>query len=440
MKLHDYQVYAKNWILDHPACGLLLDMGLGKTVTTLTALDELLSFGLDDKILVIAPLKVAQETWSTEIQKWLPHLTYSKILGSEKKRLAALQVSADIYIINRENVVWLVEHYKAKWPFKIVVIDELSSFKSSKAKRFRALRKVRGKIDRIIGLTGTPAPNSLIDLWPQMYLLDQGERLETSQTRYKDKYFIPLQQSGHIVYTYALKRGAEDTIHEKISDICISMKAKDFLKLPGRVNNTVSVDIDLKSYKQFERELVLEMKDTEITAANAAVLANKLMQFTAGAIYDEDKQTHHIHDEKLDALERIVEDSQGQPILVFYQFKHDLERIKARFPQAEELTDVEKWNRGEIPVLLAHPQSAGHGLNLQKGGHIIVWYTLTWSLEYYQQANARLDRQGQTETVIVHHLVAKDTVDERVMSVLEGKEDRQEALIKALKARMEELK
>lgn len=290
-------------------------------------------------------MKVAQETWSTEIQKWLPHLSYSKILGSEKKRLAALQTQADIYIVNRENVVWLVEHYKNKWPFKIVVVDELSSFKSSKAKRFRALRKVRGKIDRIIGLTGTPAPNSLVDLWPQMYLLDQGERLETSQTRYKDKYFTPLQQSGHIVYTYALKRGAEDTIHEKISDICISMKAKDFLKLPGRVNNTVRVDIDLKRYKQFERELVLEMKDAEITASNAAVLANKLMQFTAGAIYDEDKQTHYIHDEKLDALERIVEDSQGQPILVFYQFKHDLERIKARFPQAEELTDIEKYHQ-----------------------------------------------------------------------------------------------
>ncbi|MFR7397566.1 SNF2-related protein [Streptococcus constellatus] len=436
MTLHAYQEYAKDWILAHPYCGLLLDMGLGKTLTTLTAIDELKNiFGLEYKILIIAPKKVAEETWSAEIEKWGFNLTYSKVLGSTKKRERALAKEADVYLINRENIVWLVEYYKTKWPFDFVVIDELSSFKSSKAKRFRALRKVRPKTERVVGLTGTPAPNSLIDLWPQMYLLDRGERLETSQTRYKNKYFYPDKQNGHIVYSWGLQQGSEEAIYGQIEDICISMKAKDYLKLPPRTDNVVPVQLsNVAVYKQMEQDLVLDFKGQEVTAANAAVLVNKLLQLANGAIYDDEKRTVSIHDDKLDALENIVEDSQGQPILVFYQYQHDLERIKARFPQAEELADLERWNRGEIPILLCHPQSAGHGLNLQKGGHIIVWFGLTWSLEYYQQANARLDRQGQTEPVIVHHLVAQNTIDEKVLRVLQGKEEKQEMLLEAVKA------
>ncbi|WP_070043584.1 DEAD/DEAH box helicase [Streptococcus agalactiae] len=438
MKLHDYQEYAKTWIVEHSHCGLLLDMGLGKTLTTLAAIDEIENiFCEGNKILIIAPKKVADETWSAEIEKWGFGFTYSKVLGSTKKRVEALEKEADIYIINRENVVWLVEYYKTKWPFTFVIIDELSSFKSSKSKRFRALRKVRPKIKRFVGLTGTPAPNSLIDLWPQIYLMDGGKRLETSQTKFKDRYFRPDKQNGPIVYSWALRPNAEEEIYQKIDDICISMKAKDFLKLPPRTDNVVAIKLsDMKSYKQFEKDLVLELEDQEVTASNSAVLANKLLQMANGAIYDDEKKVVNIHDDKLEALENIVEESQGQPILVFYQYKHDLERLKKKFPQAEELTTVDKWNSGKIPMLLCHPQSAGHGLNLQKGGHIIVWFGLTWSLEYYQQANARLDRQGQTEPVIIHHLVAEGTVDEKVLSILQGKEKNQNALLEAVKAQL----
>ncbi|AEF25310.1 SNF2-related protein [Streptococcus parauberis] len=438
MKLHEYQEYAKTWIVEHSHCGLLLDMGLGKTLTTLAAIDEIENiFCEGNKILIIAPKKVADETWSAEIEKWGFEFTYSKVLGSTKKRLEALEKEVDIYIINRENVVWLVEYYKTKWPFTFVVIDELSSFKSSKSKRFRALRKVRPKIKRFVGLTGTPAPNSLIDLWPQIYLMDGGKRLETSQTKFKDRYFRPDKQNGPIVYSWALRPNAEEEIYQKIDDICISMKAKDFLNLPPRTDNVVAIKLsDMKSYKQFEKDLVLELEDQEVTASNSAVLANKLLQMANGAIYDDEKNVISIHDDKLEALEDIVEDSQGQPILVFYQYKHDLERLKKKFPQAEELTTVDKWNSGKIPMLLCHPQSAGHGLNLQKGGHIIVWFGLTWSLEYYQQANARLDRQGQTEPVIIHHLVAEGTVDEKVLSILQGKEKNQNALLEAVKAQL----
>lgn len=438
MKLHEYQEYARDWILEHPYCGLLLDMGLGKTLTTLTAIDELKNiFCEEHKILIIAPKKVAEETWSTEIEKWEFNLTYSKILGTAKQRVAALEAEADLYIINRENVVWLVDYFKTRWPFTFVVVDELSSFKSSKSKRFRALRKVRPKLERFIGLTGTPAPNSLIDLWPQIYLMDRGKRLETSQTRYKNRYFTPDKYNGPIVYSWALRQGAEEEIYGKLEDICISMKAKDYLNLPGRIDNVVEIELsDYGKYKKLERELVLE--EEEVTASNAAVLANKLLQLSNGAIYSDDKSVVHLHDDKLDALERIVEDSQGQPILVFYQYQHDLERIKARFKEAEELDSLERWNKGEIPILLAHPQSAGHGLNLQKGGHIIVWFGLTWSLEYYQQANARLDRQGQTETVIIHHLVSKGTLDERVLEVLKNKEVSQDSLLEAVRAQTED--
>lgn len=438
MKLHEYQEYAKTWIVEHSHCGLLLDMGLGKTLTTLAAIDEIENiFCEGNKILIIAPKKVADETWSAEIEKWGFDFTYSKVLGTTKKRVEALEKEADIYIINRENVVWLVEHYKSKWPFTFVIIDELSSFKSSKSKRFRALRKVRPKIKRFVGLTGTPAPNSLIDLWPQIYLMDGGKRLEISQTKFKDRYFRPDKQNGPIVYSWALRPNAEEEIYQKIDDICISMKAKDFLNLPPRTDNIVTIKLsDMRAYKQFEKDLVLELEDQEVTASNSAVLANKLLQMANGAIYDDEKNVISIHDDKLEALEDIVEDSQGQPILVFYQYKHDLERLKKKFPQAEELTTVDKWNSGKIPMLLCHPQSAGHGLNLQKGGHIIVWFGLTWSLEYYQQANARLDRQGQTEPVIIHHLVAEGTVDEKVLSILQGKEKNQNALLEAVKAQL----
>ncbi len=438
MKLHAYQEYAKTWIVEHSYCGLLLDMGLGKTLTTLAAIDEIQNiFSEDHKILIVAPKKVAEETWSAEMEKWHFGFTYSKVLGSERKRVEALKTEADIYLINRENVVWLVEYYKTRWPFTFVVIDELSSFKSSKSKRFRALRKIRPKVQRLVGLTGTPAPNSLIDLWPQIYLMDRGERLETSQTRFKDKYFVPDKRKGPVVYSWALRPGAEDDIYQKIDDICISMKAKDYLNLPERTDNIVPVRLsNMKVYKQLEADLVLEYRDKEITASNSAVLANKLLQMANGAIYDDDESVVEIHDDKLEALESIIEDSQGQPILVFYQYQHDLERIKERFPQAEELTTVDRWSAGKIPILLCHPQSAGHGLNLQKGGHIIVWFGLTWSLEYYQQANARLDRQGQTKPVIIHHLVAEGTVDEKVIRILQSKEKNQNALLEAVKAQL----
>ncbi|MDA9472657.1 DEAD/DEAH box helicase [Enterococcus sp. 5H] len=424
-------------------------MGLGKTLSSLSAVEELIhTFSIVDKVLVIAPLSVAQNTWDAEIKKWdhLQHLTYSKVLGTQEQRIEALNTKADIYLINRENVVWLVEHYKKRWPFKTVIIDELSSFKDPKSKRFKALRKVRPLMERVIGLTGTPAPNTLIDLWPQIYLLDRGERLGKTITQYRNKYFRPAQQNGHIVYSWELLPGAEEEIYQKIGDICVSMKAKDHLDLPERINNYVTVNLtpaERTKYKTLERDYVLELTNSDVVAANAAVLSNKLLQMANGCIYDEEDQPQIIHEAKLDALERIIEEAQGQPILVFYSYKHDLARILKRFKQATALDiksdHIDQWNDGKIDLLLAHPQSAGHGLNLQKGGHIIVWFGLTWSLEYYQQANARLDRQGQTESVIVHHIVAKDTLDEQVIGALQQKEVNQDALLEAVKARIEEV-
>ncbi|MGG5338094.1 phage DNA helicase [Enterococcus pernyi] len=392
-------------------------------------------------------MSVAEKTWTDEIEKWdhLKHLTFSKILGNQKQRLDALNKKSDVYLINRENVEWLVNHYQRKWPFKTVIIDELSSFKSSSAKRFKALRKVRPFMERVIGLTGTPSPNSLLDLWPQIYLLDQGERLGKTITQYRNKYFIPAQKNGHIVYSWQLIPGAEEAIYNKISDICVSMKAKDHLSLPLRTENIVEIELNKsswKKYKELEREYVLELEEADVVASNAATLSNKLLQLSNGAIYDENGDGREIHQEKLEALERIVEDAQGQSILVFYKYKHDLERIQKKFKQAKKLDvsagDIHKWNEGEIPLLLAHPQSAGHGLNLQQGGHIIVWFGLTWSLEFYQQANARLDRQGQQQPVIIHHLVTKGTIDEQVIKALQTKEVGQEALMSAVKAKIKE--
>lgn len=446
---HSYQDYAIEKAIDTPAIGLFLDMGLGKTVITLTVLDHLKNLYLDaDKILVIAPLRVAQDTWSRESQKWdhLQHLTISKILGTRPQREKALKAEADLYIINRENIPWLVSMTGSRWPFDTVVIDELSSFKSSKSKRFRALRRVRPLIQRIIGLTGTPAPNGLHDLWAQLYLLDQGERLGKTITGYRDRYFIPGKRNGHVVYEWKQKQEAEQRVYDEIADICVSMSAKDWLDLPERIDRTVLIPMSpstQEKYKKLEKDLLLEFDDSDVTADTAAVLSNKLLQLANGAIYDENKDVQHVHDEKLDALEDLVEAANGNPILCFYTYKHDLSRIQERFPSAvklESTKDIEKWNKGEIPLFLTHPASAGHGLNLQDGGHNIAWFGLTWSLELYQQANARLDRQGQKERVIIHHLVAEGTLDETVKERLEDKTAGQDALLDAVKARIERVK
>lgn len=401
------------------------------------------------KVLVIAPKRVAEDTWSTEVEKWdhLKHLRVSKILGTPKKRLEAAEAEADIYVTNRENVEWLVDLYFKHWKWDTLIIDELSSFKSSKAKRFRALKKVRPYFKRIIGLTGTPAPNSLIDLWPQIYLLDGGERLGKTITGYRERYFTPGDRNQFVVFNYNLRPGAEEAIHNKISDICVSMKADDYLDMPERIDNIVKVELPkkaMKEYEDLEKDLIIQLEDEDISAANSAVLTNKLLQMCNGAIYaDETKEIVEVHDEKLKALMDIIEAANGKPVLIFYSFKHDLIRIqeflKKNKLEGKELKgqeDIKRWNNGEIPILLLHPASAGHGLNLQYGGNIIVWFGLTWSLELYQQACARLYRQGQKETVIINHIIAKGTVDEDVMKALQGKEINQNLLLEAVKARM----
>lgn len=445
-KPHKYQEYAVERIMDTPAIGLLLEMGLGKTIITLTAIDRLLYDSFDStKVLIIAPKRVAEDTWSRESSKWdhTKHLRISKILGDAKKREAALKLDADIYVINRENVQWLVGFLGSKWPFDTVVIDELSSFKSSGAQRFRALKRVRPLMKRVIGLTGTPTPNGLLDLWAQIYLLDRGERLGTTISGYRDRYFSAGAKSGHVVYEWKQKKESEDRIHEQIADICISMKAEDWLDMPSRIDRIVPLAMSDKArdqYEQLEADLLLPMAGADIVASTAAVLSNKLLQMANGAAYDENRDVHEIHSVKLDALEDIAEAANGHPVLVFYAYKHDLSRIKKRFPQARTLDtadDIAEWNNGDIQMLLAHPASAGHGLNLQAGGNIIVWFGLTWSLELYQQANARLHRQGQTQSVIVHHLIAEGTIDVDVMAALEGKAVGQDALMAAVKARIE---
>ena len=446
---HKYQEYAINRIFGTPAIGLFLEMGLGKTVITLTALDDLIYNQFDaGKVLIIAPLRVAEDTWSRESQKWdhLKHLRISKILGDKRQRERALKSEADLYVINRENVEWLVSTTGSEWPFDTVVIDELSSFKSPSAKRFKALRRVRPMMNRIIGLTGTPAPNGLIDLWSQLYLLDQGERLGKTVSGYRDRYFTAGARSGYVVYDWKQKEESEQAVYSKISDICVSMKSEDWLDMPEHINRVVHVKLDEVSrakYKQMEKDMLIPMVDADIVANTAAVLSNKLLQLANGAAYDERKGVREIHNAKLDALEDVLEAANGHPVLVFYAYKHDLSRIQARFKQAKTLystEDITAWNAGKIPVLLAHPASAGHGLNLQTGGNIIVWFGLTWSLELYQQANARLHRQGQQHSVIVHHLVAEGTMDEEVMQALENKATGQEALMAAVKARIEKYK
>ena len=441
-KPYDYQTFATNFVLEHPACGLILDMGLGKSVITLTALWSLLLDSFDvGKVLVVAPKRVAENTWPAELKKWehLDGLTWSLVLGSEKDRRAALQRRAKIYIINRENVTWLVDNYR--WDFDTLVIDELSSFKSSKAQRFRALKRVRPRISRVIGLTGTPQPNGLLDLWPQMYLLDMGQRLGRFVGGYRERFFLPDKRNREVIYSYKPKEGAEEKIYELISDICISMRAADNLDMPELVASRVEVQMNAKErklYEGFERDMVLHLKDGDLDAVNAAALSGKLVQMANGAVYGENRKVHHIHDRKLDALEDIIEAANGKPLLVAYWYKHDLERIRQRFEvrTIDTPKDIADWNEGKIPVALIHPASAGHGLNLQDGGSTIVWFGLTWSLELYQQLNARLWRQGQKHTVVVQHIVAAGTHDEDIMNALEKKDMSQTALIAAVKARI----
>lgn len=448
--LHNYQKYAVRFIKDNPAAGLLLDMGLGKTVSTLTAINWLMYEDAEiDKVLVIAPKRVAEDTWTKEAKKWdhLKHLRISKVLGSERQRKEALRIDADIYVINRENVCWLVGQYQGILPFDMLVIDELSSFKNPKSERFKALRLVRPSISRVVGLTGTPAPNGLIDLWSQIYLLDGGERLGKTVTGYRERYFKPGRSNGHVVYDYKILDGSEEAIYRKISDICVSMKAEDYLELPPRIDDTVEINLpdSIKAqYADFEKTEVLRLIDEEasnISAVNAAALSNKLLQFSNGAIYDADRAVHEIHAEKLEALAEIVEAATDSPVLVFYSFRHDIPRIKKRlkaYGPRELLTgdDIDDWNAGKIRVLLAHPAGAGHGLNLQQGGNVVVWFGLSWSLELYQQANARLYRQGQTKPVKVYHLICRGTMDEDVIKAISGKADKQEALMQAVKARI----
>lgn len=445
-KPHPYQEHATLRILENEAYALFLEMGLGKTVATLTAIDLLLNDLFDvKKVLVIAPLRVAQDTWPREIEKWdhLKHLTVSKILGTVTDRQAALKKKADIYIINRENVVWLVETLRDKWDFDMLVIDELSSFKSPTAKRFRALRKVRPLCKRVVGLTGTPAPNGYMDLWSEIYLLDRGERLGKTLTTYRDCYFKPGRRNGHIIYEWTLRPEGKKIIDENLSDICTSMRAVDWLTMPERIDIEHYVEMPdtvRKKYDKFKEDHVLKDLDGEdIIGLNAAVMSNKLLQLANGFLYDENKTAHEIHRLKLDTLEELIEAAQDQPVLINYNYIEDEKRILGKFPGAVTIDSpdaINKWNRGELAILVCHPQSAGHGLNLQYGGHIIIWYGLPWSLELYQQANARIHRQGQDKTVFVHHILTKDTMDEAVMAALNSKNVTQEGLLEAVKAQI----
>ena len=443
-KPYEYQEYATRFIQTHEVSAIFLDCGMGKSVITLTAIKRLLAKGKARRVLVVAPLRVAQTTWPDEIQKWdhLKGLTYAVAVGSEEKRKAALAKKADITIINRENVEWLVAKSGKKWCYDTVVLDELSSFKSYQAKRFKYLLKVRPFVSRIVGLTGTPASNGLMDLWAEFRVLDLGERLGRYITRYREAYFKPDKRNAQVVFSYKPLPGAEERIYEKISDITISMKAKDYLHLPELVFNDVFVKLDEKAeraYAEFKADMVVELKGEEIDAVNAAVLSNKLLQMANGAIYAEDGKVIRIHDKKLDALEDMLESANGKPVLVAYWFKHDLQRIKERFPFAREIKtaeDIRAWNNGEIAMGLIHPASAGHGLNLQRGGSTIIWFGLTWSLELYQQLNARLYRQGQKETVIIHHILTEGTMDERVLRAVGEKDKTQSALIDAVKAEL----
>ena len=443
---HEYQQYATDFILTHPVAAVLLEMGLGKSVITLTAIRDLCLDSFEvHRVLVIAPLRVARDTWPAEIQKWdhLKDLTYSVAVGTPQERLAALLKPVFLHIINRENVQWLIEESGLQWHYDMVVIDELSSFKSHQAKRFRSLLKMRPQVRRFVGLTGTPAGNGLMDLWAEFRLLDMGKRLGRYITHFRDDFFTPDRRNGMQVFSYKPKPGAEEEIYRRIGDITISMKSTDYLQMPECVMNTVPVtlsDAEYDDYEAMTKKLVLELHGVEIDAANAAALSGKLCQLANGAIYTEDKHILHFHDRKLDALEDLIEGANGKPVLVAYWFQHDLARIRKRFKVRElkSSKDITEWNAGKIPVAVIHPASAGHGLNLQAGGSTMVWFGLTWSLELYQQTNARLWRQGQqADTVVIHHIVTRGTIDEAIMKALSEKDKSQAALIDAVKAQLE---
>ena len=443
-KAHEYQEYATKFIEENEESAVFLECGLGKSVITLTAIKNLMALGEVSRVLVVAPLRVGKTTWPEEIGKWdhLGGLTYAVAIGSVAERLNALKAKADITIINRENVEWLIDKSGMPFDYDMLVIDELSSFKSFKAKRFKALLKVRPQITRVVGLTGTPSSNGLMDLWAEFRLLDLGERLGRYITRYRLAYFTPDKRNAQVVFSYKPLPGAEERIYDKIDDITISMRASDYLKLPSLVMNTVVVEMGDKEKEIYDNlcdDMVVSLGDNEIDAVNAASLSNKLLQMANGAVYGEEQSVHRIHDEKLNALEDLIESANGKPVLVAYWFKHDLARIKAKFPFVREIktdADIRAWNRGEVEVGVIHPASAGHGLNLQTGGSTLIWFGLTWSLELYQQTNARLYRQGQKETVVIHHIVTKGTIDERVLKALEKKEKTQNSLIDAVKAEL----
>lgn len=454
-QLHNYQRACVEHIVQHPYCGLFLDMGLGKTISTLTAIASLkYDYCEISRVLVVAPKRVAETVWAEEAAKWehTSFLKVSKVVGSQKERLAALSVMADIYVVSRDNIAWLVEYFNNKLPFDMLVLDELSSFKNHTSQRFKSLRIPRLTLKRVVGLTGTPAPNGYMDLWSQMWLIDRGERLGKTITAYRKAYFKPEVTNGHIVYKYGMVSGSDAIIKDKISDICISMKAKDYLELP----ESIIVDVPVKlshelyvNYKTFEREQVLkiieggEASPEEIGATSAAALTNKLLQYASGFVYDADKEPHFIHDIKLDALEELVEQANGQSVLIAYNFVEDynriMNRLKAYNPVVlESEKNIADWNAGKIQVALAHPASAGHGLNLQDGGHIIIWYDLTWSLELYQQYNARLHRQGQTKPVTIYRIITSNTHEVRVAEALSYKNATQDKLTEGIKAKIRE--
>lgn len=451
--LHEYQNTAWKHIMDEPHSGLFLEMGLGKTVSTLTAIKKLIYEEVDIlSVLVIAPKRVAENVWDEEIDKWdhLNLLTVSKIIGNPKQRRKALAAKADIYLLGRDNVAWLCGQYGGSMlPFDMLVIDELSSFKNPKSIRFKALRGVQPSFKRVVGLTGTPAPNGLIDLWSQLYLLDRGKRLGKFISHYREDYFKPGKRNGAIIYKYNIQKDGEERIYSKIGDICISMQAKDYLDLPGRITNIINLDMPPEiqaKYSEFEKEQVLSLfgdmeEGTNISAVNAAALSNKLLQFANGAVYDEDRNYHVVHDIKIEALEEIIKDANGKPVLIGWTYRHDLYRMqealkKYKPRELKSDKDIKDWNKGLIQVMMMHPASGGHGLNLQAGGNIIVWFGQTWSAELEQQFNARLDRQGQKEVVVINKLVARRTIDQDVIAAQQRKWDKQNGLMEAVKAKI----
>ena len=445
---HEYQRYTIQFIIDHPECAILLGLGMGKTISTLTAIEALKNDYFDvDKVLVIAPVRVARDTWPAEIEKWdhLAGLTVSPIIGTAKQRTTAADRRADIYTIGRENIPWLVKYHGNRWPYDMVIIDELSSFKNPQAKRFKALRKVRPKINRIVGLTGTPAPNSLLDIWAPFRLIDNGTRLGKLITHYRDQYFLPDRRNGQVIYSWKIRPGADQAIYDNIADITVSMRTTDYLTLPDVTHQHIEVTLAPKEQKMIDtlkKDLVLDLGADTIDAENAATLSNKLLQLAGGAIYSEDGDVIEVHDQKLKALTELVEQSDGNTLLVCYWFKHERDRILTAIPGARVLDtqkDFEDWNAGNIPVGLIHPASAGHGLNLQSGGHIMVWYTTPWSLELYEQANARLHRQGQTEPVSIIHIDTTNSIDQDVHAALARKDTTQSALIDAVAAELDQL-